>query len=240
MTSFSSRSIPANLTRNGFEKFSLENIPVPSDGNCFFHAIFQAFYKPYRTGYLKGKPLNKSHFVKSFRVELADRLDKPVDPNDAKSPILYDTLSEGQLKEFAKVVSDFSLENMKKLLRGSYSLGQEILELISIFLDKDIFIVNASTSDIYIANIEHLAIKGRNSIVLHYHPSDISDELGHYSLLGIRSPSGELNTYFVPDHSFVQHLKTRLRDQTGVITTNTALPADVLGGFGDLAITGEN
>ena len=111
---------------------------------------------------------------------------------------------------------------------------------MSIFLNKDIFIVNGNTSDVYVANIEHLAIKGRDSIVLYYNPSDVMDTFGHYSLLGIRASNGELNTYFTTNHTFIQHLKIRLRDQTGVVLTNTKLSADRLGGFGDLSIAGED
>ena len=185
----------------GFKQWPTVRIPAIADGNCLFHAIASAYFKPYHTGTLNGAKISKRKVVKMLRRELAHKLSQPVDPLNPDSPIYYDTLSNGNLQEFSKSAPEFSLVNMKKILDSRESLGYGFMEDISDALNKDIYILDEATEDVYVSNESNL-YKGRNSLVLYY-------AHGHYDLVGLEDTNGDIVTYFAHDNEFIHFLRSR-------------------------------
>lgn len=182
----------------------LVRIRAQGDGSCYFHAITQGFFTPYRTGLLGGVPVNRRELVQKLRSELAMRLQSRVNPLDATSPLIYDTLSGGQLRAFAEAVPTYSLENMVRELQGGGPVDHAYHELVSNELEKDIYILDGPRQDVVNLVNGHLFYKDRKSLVLYYQP-------GHYDLVGVRMDTGAIRTLFSPQDPYIQQLRTRLR-----------------------------
>lgn len=178
-------------------------IRIPRDGNCFFHAVVRAYFKPYQTGVIDGKSFNKYKFIKNMRKSLAGKLGSYIDPYNKVS--YYETLSRGKLKEFSLSVPEYSLENMQKELSSSVAVDNVYNEFISNEIDKDIYILDNITKDVYITGRdEDILYKERKSIVLLYSP-------GHYELVGIQSEGNKgIKTLFNPKHDFIKAIKARI------------------------------
>jgi len=179
---------------------NMVRIRIPRDGSCFFHAITRAYFKPYITGVIDGKPFNKKDFIKGLRKSLSIKLGK----SDPKTGLrYYDTLSRGKLAEFAKSVPQYSLEEMQKELDSNQSVDNVYNEFISNEINKDIYILDMVSKDVYITgNDFDILYKERKSIVLLYLP-------GHYELVGIQTKKG-IKTLFSPDHEFIKAIKDRM------------------------------
>jgi len=193
---------PVSLRKNGFTEFKLMLYQVPGDGDCFFHSLFLAFFVPYRTlRFGNGKKADRSQIVRKFRRELAIVLSRKL---ENKNLILYDYLSRGKLREYSRTVPEYSLENMKRMLKSYSFVGQEVLELTSIICDKDIYIIDQDTEDVYITGDASLFYKKRPSIVILYVGKN------HYDLIGLQCGSGEVVTHFSPDNPFIKFLRRRI------------------------------
>jgi hypothetical protein len=191
----------------GFENFRLVAIDTVGDGNCFFHAICQAYFIPYRTGMSGGNILSKREIVRQLRYSLAQRLGEPVDPLNPTGKIYYELLSRGKLSEFGKEIPYYSFEEMKMRLEKSVAVGNEYNEFISDQLGKDIYLLDAETQDVYITgNDDELLYKQRPSIVILYSP-------GHYETIGLRVSDGSIQTYFSPSHPFIEFLRMRMEQK---------------------------
>lgn len=188
-----------------FEQWQVVRFSTPMDGNCFFHAISNAFFSPYHTETLKGKHVSRDKMVTMLRSELSRRLAEKIS-DDPDAPIHYDILSGGNMRTFSEAVPEFSLQNMQNELASRSFIGFGYLEFIGNALDKDIYILEGQRKDIYVTDELSLTIKGnRKSIVLYY----IN---GHYELVGIRRDDNTFDTHFSPDHSFIQSLYSRVQE----------------------------
>lgn len=193
---------------NGFETFKLVKIETMADGNCFFHALVNGFYVPYRTGILNGNKINKFQIVTGLRSNLAEKLGSPVDPNDPNSQIHYDILSHGNLRSFGESINEYTLGSMMKRLHGCVPVGMEFNEFISNQISKDIYLLDSGHQDVYVIDSDlDLLYKGRNSVVIMATP-------GHYELVGLQDENG-ISTHFNPNHPFIKFLYERLRIKTG-------------------------
>lgn len=191
--------------QNGFENWNLVRFSTPMDGNCLFHAITNSYFLPYRTKILNNRSINRLDIIMSLRRELSEKLALKIDPNDDNSPRHYDILNGGNTKLFCEYVPEFTLNNMQKMLNSNNSIGYGYMEFIGNALNKDIYILEAIRQDIYHSDELSLSITGnRNSIVLYYMN-------GHYELVGIQQDDETFNTYFSPDHSFIQFLYSRVQ-----------------------------
>jgi len=111
---------------DAFHYPNMVRIPVAGDGSCFFHAICRAFSVDYISEQYHDKDgqvhkITKGEFVRGLRNELADKLEQPVDPEDPDSPIYYDIINRGGLREFAASdpsMSKYSLSTMQTELRS--------------------------------------------------------------------------------------------------------------------------
>ena len=181
-------------------------IGTMADGSCYFHCIAQSYHVPYQRGNVGGVAFNRKNFIRDLRYDLSVKLGEKVDPTDPNSPIHYDLLSRGQLKDFGKEVPNYSLVAMQRELNSDRSVDNVYNEFISNILDKDIYILDLTTQDVYVTgNDSDILYKNRNSIVILFLP-------GHYELVGIKTPKG-IDTYFAPDHAFIQAIRQRLREK---------------------------
>lgn len=191
-----------------YPNWNLVRFSTPMDGNCLFHAICNSYFTPYHTQTINGKKITHNRIIHLLRKGLADELSKPI-VNEPNAPRYYDILNAGYLKDFAKDVPEFSLEHMKKQLNSTEPIGYGYMQYIGLILDKDIYILNANTKDIYISDELVYCITGkRQSIVLYY----INDN--HYELVGIKK-GNKFITYFDCRHSFIQMLYRRVCELTG-------------------------
>lgn len=167
------------------------------DGNCFFHSVLDAFYIPYMTA---NSRMNKTDFVKKLRSELAVSLDKE-----------YLKLANGQLPALTKLTNEASLESLKKLLDSNKSIDSRFNELISNMINKDIYILDETTKDVYMtATDANLIYKNRSSIVLHVQSEYY--ESGHYDLIGVMRDD-QLYTLFSPTDEFIVAIRTRMLEK---------------------------
>ena len=196
-----------NWDSSGFSYPGMVRIRTIADGSCFFHAIANAYCEPYRTGVLTGGiPIDKKQFVKCLRYDLSLKLAEKINPLDPSSPIHYDTLSRGELRNFAKMVPEYTLENMRKELDSSAPVNNVYNEFISNQLNKDIYLLDAVKKDVYlVGRDDDILYKGRDSIVLLYTP-------GHYDLVGVLQGNGIPATLFKSDNPFIKALQSRIRD----------------------------
>lgn len=176
------------------------------DGSCLFHGVISSFFSPYRKGELSGRPLNRRAFVLKFRQELADKLEEPARP-DESSGTWYEMLGRGQLLEFSKTVPEFSLSAMQAELRSGGPVDNKYNELISEILNKDIYLLNSETKDLYVTgNDSDILYKDRESIVILYNS-------GHYEVIGVKDPSNSAITLlFSPGDPFIESIRTRMRE----------------------------
>ncbi len=188
-----------------FQHPDMVQIKCSPDGSCFFHALLQAFYKPYQLQMEDGVPVSRKKLVKNFRYDLSVRLNEHTDVNDPLSPVVYQTLSRGQLEELSKEMPEYSLKGMQDELNSSSPVSNLYNEFISNELGKDIYILDSEKQDVYVTGSDlDLLYKNRQSIVLLYHP-------GHFDLIGLRNNDGSVSTFFDPEHPFIESIRNRLR-----------------------------
>lgn len=187
-------------SNQGFNFPGMVRVRIPRDGSCFFHAITRAYFKPYITGIIDGKSFNRKEFIRGLRKSLSIKLSKV---NSETGLRYYDSLSRGKLEDFAKSVPQYSLEEMQKELDSNQAVDNVYNEFISNEIDKDIYILDMVSKDVYITgNDFDILYKGRKSIVLLYLP-------GHYELVGIETRKG-IKTLFSPDHEFIRAIRDRM------------------------------
>lgn len=205
MTTILTNSEYENLPMDGpFKYNNLVRLRTIADGSCFFHALAKSYFKPYITGLLDGKPFIRREFIQNLRKDLSVTLGSKINPSDNSSPLYYDELSRGELKDFSKSVPEYSLKNMQKELDSKRSVDNVYNEFISNQLDKDIYIIDAVKKDIYITGDDNdILYKNRPSVVILYLP-------GHYELVGLIKRNGDIKTLFNPDHDFIQAIRERI------------------------------
>lgn len=185
----------AQLYKGGgshFENLNVVKIPVPGDGNCYFHSIMLGTV----IDYIENPHLRNAYAI-SFRHKLADFLTEI----DEQGRTNYSKLSRGEIEEYAKHVPAFSLPNLCRLLKSNSCVGQEVLEASSNFLDVNIIIWDEKKKDVYRHGDKELLYKPeRSTVILTYKPI-------HYDLLGTKCPiTGKIFTHFTHENHFVQKI----------------------------------
>ena len=174
-----------------------------ADGSCLLHGILNGYWLPYYTS------KNRSLVMTDIRTRLAVELSKPAPGGKV---IRYDLLSGGKMKEIGAGLVDpadsfgYTLEGMTKRLISSASLGNESIEHIGNIIDKDIYLLDSKTMDVYLityySGLEYIH-KKRNSVVLLYVP-------GHYELMGLRDKDGVIATIFAHNDPFIRFIRARM------------------------------
>jgi hypothetical protein len=221
----------------GFENFDLVYYSVPGDNSCFFHCILLSHFIPYRKNGVeyrlndKGETIrysfrfSRTDYCANFRIQVANSLyDKRRDQNGfiVKK---YDLLAGGNIKDFAKNIPFYQLDNLHAAICNyKYCVGEEILEIISDVIEQNIFILNYEKEDIYNGIIKSYYREEWPSIVLLYYPTPEDDSyIGHYNLIGIPKTINNTNlivTHFKNNHSFIQFLLKRENDINKKFTNN--------------------
>lgn len=169
------------------------------DGSCYFHAIIDGFYMPYRTGVLDGRPFDRYNFVRQARVDLADKLPE----KNTNGISYYDSISRGELKNLAKTMKEVSLKSMQRELCSDSEVSYIYHELISDLYNIDVYILDYIKKDVRIVDSDlNLYYKNRRSVVILYIP-------GHFELIGVRR-NGRLKTLFSPQDDFIKYIRTRM------------------------------
>jgi hypothetical protein len=202
-------------TRTFWDNFPFATvlIPTPQDGHCLFHSICNSFHKSYRTEMLQGKRISRLEIVTSFRSELAQSLEEPLDQKSAgedRSNIRtrYELLGNGNLKQLGDTgVEGYTLPGLQAWLRSSNSMGEEIIPLIQQMIEKNFYFLDTRTKDVYITS--DLPDVARDSIVMYYNGR-------HYDLCAVLESDGSLTTYFTNNHPFIQHIRSRLAWYKGI------------------------
>ena len=186
------------LKLNFSDVHNLVIVPTIGDGNCYFHSVLRAF----NTSYINAKSaLERVNLARTFRNALADRLIE-VDPLTGSD--YYSGLNNGNLEDFSKGVREYSKESLRRELLSSEPVDNIYQELISNAVNKDIYIIDAETKDMYnVGSTFGLYYKGRNSIIIYYTP-------GHYEVVGVKRSDGSIDTIFTPEHELIQLCKDRL------------------------------
>ena len=200
---------------NGYENWNLVRINTPADGHCLFHAIANSFFIPYYTESLNGNKIERIEIIRQMRKEFAEKLSSPVSDKNQKTH--YEIINNGKTAEFP-VLQDypeynFSLDNMKKQLDSDNYIGYGYIEYISNALDKNIYILNERSQDLYPfekSELLNLYKKNRSSIVLYAIEANPYD---HYELVGIMN-NGIIDTHFSSDHTLIKFLYNKISERT--------------------------
>ncbi len=171
------------------------SLKTSADGSCLFHAIVQAYYKPY----IEGK-IDRYQFIQQFRSDLAEQL-----------PDRYDTLGAGFFKTLN--YPQYSLENMMIELKSGRAVEIEYIQLIADLINKDIYIiskkVNHDGGEPLMYEDNDILYRDRPSIVLLYIEND-PKKTGHYETMGILNEDESVSTLFSPDHDFILRIRERM------------------------------
>lgn len=191
-------------------------LPTAGDGSCALHAIVQAFHPSYQAGRnVDGSPVNRHAFVRMFRDELAEMLDKPSEGNSG--PTWYERLSRGTLSDFSKAtkgvdeVPDLSMAGFIAHLRSSEWLGQEIVEYVGSVLKIAIFVLledrNGVTRGLYsLGKDSDVYYKGVKAVIIVSHSND------HFSTVGRRESDGGVRTFFDMDDNLIKEFRQELAE----------------------------
>lgn len=175
-------------------------VPTIGDGNCYFHSVLRAFNNTYIKA---SNTLERVNLARTFRNALCDRLSE-IDPLTGQD--YYSGLNNGNLEEFSKGVKEYSKEYLSRELKSSEPVDNIYQELISDAVNKDIYIIDGETNDMYnVGSSFKLYYKGRNSIIIYYTP-------GHYEVVGIKRKDGTIDTIFTPEHELIQVCHEKLLD----------------------------
>ncbi len=149
---------------NNFISFlsNLVKYPIPSDGHCFFHCLLTAISEEYRQKDYKKKKL--------LAIELRKNLSLYLDKKLSDNKTVYQSLSRGNLPELSNYIHELKLDYLKKLLLSDNSVGESIFELVSEYLDIDLYVITKDINKkfILINNDRDLYHKKRPSIFIFY------------------------------------------------------------------------
>lgn len=178
---------------NFLSEFNLVRVSTEMDGNCYFHAIAKAYFKPYIIGKVGDGVFDRSEFVRNLRKDLSLAL-----------PAVYSQLANGELQQLGKTMPKYSLENLQKELDSNSPVSNYFNEFISNQLNIDIYMLDAKTKDVYMFGADlSLLYKNRKSVIILYLP-------GHYELIGLIHNSSNVETYFPPTHPLIKKIRERI------------------------------
>lgn len=187
---------------------------MPGDGHCLLHALCLAFYPPYILSTKNGVRTSRVQVVRTMRQELATALTQ-TSPNGYDT--FYSYLYDGNLQRNAGEVRDYSLSVMHNELRSSTFLGNGYLQLISDTINKDIYVLDAASHELYPSSELRYSCRGnRASIIVLYHKHN-----AHFSLIGVDEmqldgkgslvKTGNIRALLSCNHSLIQSLQAQVK-----------------------------
>lgn len=169
-------------------------IPAIGDGSCMFHSILQSFNNTYNNS----SNANKQKICREFRDHLGEVLGEKID-----GKLCYDQLSRGELRSFAKVVPNASLEEMKQSLKSNEWGDMRFIELVSNLMDLNVIILDYGKKDIYHTGDYELLIKPRDTIIIM-----VTDNI-HFDTVGIKFSTG-VRTLFSHNEPVIQMMLSKM------------------------------
>lgn len=214
MEPHSYRNDPPRVLRSDLAH--LVSLSTAPDGNCLFHSVLNALWQPYRE---LDSDWERRRMAQGFRVELAQYLDAP-DPETHKS--VYNSLMRGNLPAAARERFDRSLTlvGMKRSLLSFDSVNVEMVELLTRYLDANIYIVWHRRG----ANLEPYPMEAnmelyraeRKSILVFYRPANGNKRdlcaAGHYETVARQHADDHLQTVFAWNDPLIVGLARRVEE----------------------------
>jgi hypothetical protein len=173
---------------NNLSKYKLVQFSTIGDGSCFVHAILLSYSKLYRALNIQ----EKMEYVKNIRQEAANLLDS-----------VYNELGKGELSKMGLNDNEFTLSYLKGKLASKTAIGHEFIEYLSNYFNRDIYILDQKTQDVYQLTDERIH-QSRPSIVIVYCNN-------HYELIGCEI-DGKIHTYWSSTSSLIKYLQERLKN----------------------------
>lgn len=195
-----------------FSNTNLYGIKVIGDGSCFFHSVLRSF----NLSYVSTTSLReRKRLAILVRHATAASL-KEKNPDTGKTE--YENMGGGFYKNYNEAVKQvigdrYSLAAMERELLSNNPVDHVYTEILSNYLDLDIYLISSQTGDIYATGTDFsLYFKDRRSIVILYSP-------GHYDVVGIKRKSTDngdiiFDTLFTPTHELIAALRKRYKDIT--------------------------
>lgn len=186
----------APLFLNNVSYPGLVSLSVPGDGSCLFHCILLAISQDYRLADYASRRTQ----VSTMRQELANLLITPVDPVNSPTTY-YQKLLDGTAQVFAEQVPELGLVEMQKVLADpKQSVSYIFLELLSLIINKDIYILDRKIGGIYHTELEKYYQRAREQSIVLLHYSN------HYELVGVKRAT-ELTVLFESNDDFITLLR---------------------------------
>jgi hypothetical protein len=167
---------------------------VPMDGHCFFHCLLLATSDLYRNTTNDHQKLKMVQFLRSS-------LAKYLEETDENGKSVYERLSRGNLASFASEIPEVSLKSLKKLLNSNQPVGEHIYELVSEFLDIDLYVFHQEKLMTFDHELLH---KNRPGIIIIYNH-------GHYELCIRNEPQGWKYTFDSED-KIIEYIKDNCKN----------------------------
>lgn len=121
----------------------------------------------------------------------------------------YDILSRGSLKQLSEVVPECSLEQMQRVLASSQAVDLSYLEFISLFLNKNIFLLSKAHQDVYSTGDRELLERPERQCIV------LMADGSHYELVGIHNKAaGLVQTVFHYSDELIVAIRQRLDQLT--------------------------
>lgn len=179
----------------------LARIYTLADGHCFFHSLLSAFDNCYLEEKVGDIPIKRADLAIKLREEIAKKL---------QVEGVYESLYNGELAVLGKEIPEFSRDYLIKELLSNNPVSYYLNELISDFINKDIYFLDSVRRDVINLSSGNL-YKNRKSIVILY-------MTGHYELCGIieesENETKSVKTLFNPDDDLIVIIKNRLKEIT--------------------------
>ena len=182
----------------------LVRIATIGDGNCFIHAVLKAFYRKYQNNNDAGYRVDVSSML---RRDLASMLssENPAYPGRsywmtaAYGAFPRMTMQQIVDEELVRDVNlDYSMNGLQRLFNSTVQLGDEVYSYVADVLGIDIYILRATTEDLYPHLHTYRLGRNRPAIV-------IVGNAFHYEVVALDTPEG-FQTTFMPGDPFITHL----------------------------------
>lgn len=204
---------------------NLVRIATIGDGNCFVHAVLKGFYRKYQDNNDAKYRLDLSSVV---RRDLGSMLsvDNPAYPGrsywmtaayGAFPRMVMQQITDEELVRDVNL--DYSMNGLQRLFNSTVQLGDEVYSYIADVLGVDIYILRATTEDLYPHLHTHRPGRDRPIVV-------IVGNTYHYELVALDTVNG-FQTVFMPGDPFIAILTERFvgdRDLNDIYNMRTFDP----------------
>jgi len=178
-------------------------IPAQTGPSSFFHALLQSYNRVYIEEELDGKNIERDDYVRSFRVDLAEKL---------KIKSEYGRLQDSVLRPILSRDKDLNIEKLVEAIEDyNHEFDLKWIGFICYILDIDIYILEEETWTVYLYNSEeetYFLRPGHRNVVV------ILKSYRGYSTVGlITNDEDAISTYFDPKCNFILTIRQTLRHQ---------------------------